>query len=216
MPASQTLPQLPQLFLSTLVFVQLPRPASTSPHIWKPPGQAHIELIQISPAPHCFPHAPQLAGLFVTLVQTGGMPQSVVFAGHAQAPPMQTVPPVQAMPHPPQLFGSVFVSTQAPVQSVVPAGHMVVQVIAQTCIEVHIVPQPPQFCGSVFVSTQTPPQSVPTAQPHMPPLQTCPPTHLVPHPPQLFGSLLVFTHAPPHMTCMVGHPVFVQAPATQA
>jgi hypothetical protein len=172
-PASQTLPQLPQFFLSTLVFAQLPRPASTSPHIVNPPGQPHTEFMQMSPAPQVFPHAPQFAGLFVVLVQTGGMPHNVVFIGHVQMPALHTVPPVQAIPHPPQLFGSVFVSMHAPVQFVVPAGQVVVQVIEQTCIEVHIVPHPPQFCGSVVVSTQTPPQSVPVAQAHMPlPLQT--------------------------------------------
>jgi hypothetical protein len=173
MPASQTLPQLPQFFSSILVFVQLPRPASTSPHIPNPPGQPHIEFMQISPAPHVFPHPPQFAGLLVMFVQTGGMPHKVVFIGHVQTPALHTVPPVQAIPHPPQLFESVFVSTQAPVQFVVPAGHAVVHIIEQTCIEVHIVPHPPQFCGSVFVSTQTPPQRVPVAQAHMPlPLQT--------------------------------------------
>jgi hypothetical protein len=166
-------PQLPQFFLSTLVLVQTPWPASTSPHMPNPAGQPHIEFLQTSPAPHVFPHAPQFAGLFVMFVQTGGMPQRVVFIGHEQTPALHTVPPVQAIPQPPQLFGSVFVSTQAPVQSVVAAGQVVVQVIEQTCIAVHIVPQPPQFCGSVFVSTQTPPHKVPVGQAHVPlPLQT--------------------------------------------
>lgn len=173
MPASQTLPQLPQFFSSTFVLVQAPRPASTSPHIWKPPGQLHIEFMQTRPAPQAFPHPPQFTGLFVVLVQTGGIPHRLVFIGHVQAPAVQTVPPVQAIPQPPQLFGSVFVSTQAPVQFAVPAGHVVVQFIEQTCIAVHMVPHIPQFCGSVLVSTQTPPQSVPLGQAHMPlPLQT--------------------------------------------
>jgi hypothetical protein len=100
------------------------------------------------------------------------MPHGLVLVGHAHAPAMHTAPPVHAMPQPPQLLGSVFVSTQAPVQLVVPAGHIVVQVIEHTCIAVHIVPHAPQFCGSVFVSTQTPPHSVPVAQAHVPPLQT--------------------------------------------
>jgi hypothetical protein len=38
----------------------------------------------------------------------------------------------------------------------------------------------------------------------------------MPQPPQLLTSALVFTQAPPHMICMVGQPVSVQAPATQA
>jgi len=173
MPASQTFPQVPQFFLSTFVFVQTPWPASTSPHMPNPAGQPHIEFMQISPAPHVLLHPPQFAGLFVMLVQTGGMPHRVVSIGHVQAPALHTVPPVQAIPQPPQLFESVFVSTQAPVQFVVPVGHVVVQVIEQTCIAVHIVPHPLQFCGSVLVSTQTPPQSVPLGQAHMPlPLQT--------------------------------------------
>jgi hypothetical protein len=173
MPASQTLPQLPQFFLSTLVFVQTPWPASTSPHMLNPPGQPHIEFMQMSPAPQVLPHPPQFAGLLVMLVQTGGMPHRLVFIGQVQTPALHTVPPVQAIPQPPQLFGSVFVSTQAPVQFVVPAAQVVVQVIEQTCIAAHIVPQPPQFCGSLVVSTQTPPHSVPVAQAHIPlPLQT--------------------------------------------
>jgi hypothetical protein len=137
----------------------------------KPAGQAHIELVQINPRAHCMPHAPQFAGLFVMLVQTGGMPHWVVLGGHTHTPPVHTLPPVQAMPHPPQLFTSVVVLTQAPVQLVVPAGQDVVQVVEQTCIDAHIVPQPPQFWGSVAVSTQMPPQSVPVAHAHVPPLQ---------------------------------------------
>jgi hypothetical protein len=172
MPASQTLPQVPQFVLSTLVLVHVPWPASTTPHIPKPAGQPHIEFVQTCPRLQVFPHPPQLAGLFVMLVQTGGVPQRLVLVGHTQTPPVQTLPPVQAIPQPPQLFGSSFVSTQAPVQFVVPFGQVVVQVIEHTCVELHIVPQPPQFCGSVVVSTQTPPHSVPGAQPHVPPLQT--------------------------------------------
>jgi hypothetical protein len=145
MPASQTLPQLPQFFLSTFVLVQLARPASASPHIVKLPGQTHLELMQTSPWAHWAPHAPQLAGLFVVFVHTGGMPHELVLGGHTQAPPVHTLPPVQAIPHPPQLFASVIVSTQAPVQLVVFAGHDVMHVIEQTCIEVHIVPHAPQF-----------------------------------------------------------------------
>jgi hypothetical protein len=38
----------------------------------------------------------------------------------------------------------------------------------------------------------------------------------MPHPPQLSTLVLVLTQAPPHITCIVGHPVFVHAPATQA
>jgi len=136
------------------------------------------------------PQAPQLARLFAVLVHTGGIPHAMVFAGQAQTPAMHTLPPVHAMPHPPQLFTSVIVLTQAPVQLVVPPGHMVVHVIEHTCVAVHIVPQAPQFWGSVAVSTQIPPQSTPAGQPQVPLLHTCPPTHLMPHPPQLLTSTL--------------------------
>jgi hypothetical protein len=78
------------------------------------------------------PQAPQLAGLLVVLVHTGGMPHSLVLAGHAHDPLVQVRPPVHATPHPPQLFASVLVSTQAPVQLVVLAGQVVVQLPAQT------------------------------------------------------------------------------------
>jgi hypothetical protein len=166
------LPQLPQFILSTFVLVQALRPASEVSHIPKPAGQPHIELEHVSPCGHCIPQVPQFAGLFVMFVQTGGVPHWVVFAGQTQAPAMQTLPPVHAMPHPPQLFTSVAVLMQAPAQLVVPVGHEVVHVIAHTCIDVHIVPQSPQFWGSVLVSTHTPPQSFPVAQAHVPPLQT--------------------------------------------
>jgi hypothetical protein len=131
-----------------------------------------MELVQTRPCPHCIPHAPQFAGLFVVLVHTGGMPHWLVLGGQTHIPPVHTLPPVQAIPQPPQLFTSVVVLTQAPVQLVVPAGQDVMQVIEHTCIDVHIVPQPPQFWGSDAVSTQTPPQSVPVAQAHVPLLQT--------------------------------------------
>jgi hypothetical protein len=39
---------------------------------------------------------------------------------------------------------------------------------------------------------------------------------LRPQPPQLLLSVFGFTHAPPHMICIVGQPVSVHAPATQA
>jgi hypothetical protein len=169
------LPQPPQLFLSCFVFTHVPLPASapaSAPHISNPPGHAQLEALQIIPWLHFVPHAPQLAGLLVVLVHTGGIPQFIVLGGQAQTPMLHTAPPVQASPHPPQLFTSVIVSTQAPVQFVVPAGHIVVHIPAQTCGAVHMMVHIPQFWGSVAVLTQTPPQSVPPFGQTQAPLQT--------------------------------------------
>jgi len=66
------------------------------------------------------PQAPQLFTSARVSVQT---PLQAVGAvdGQRQAPPLQWLPPVQAMPQPPQL-ASVVLSTQPPLQATVPVG----------------------------------------------------------------------------------------------
>jgi hypothetical protein len=49
---------------------------------------------------------------------------------HEQWPPLQVVPPAQTTPQPPQLFGSVCVSTQALAQSA-PVPQVATQVPAE-------------------------------------------------------------------------------------
>ena len=83
-PAAHTMPQSPQLFSSTFVFAQV------VPQSLPPPGQPHSDSLQICPEGHLLAQLPQLAGLFVMFVQSGGVPQPVVFGGHTQTPPVQT------------------------------------------------------------------------------------------------------------------------------
>jgi hypothetical protein len=84
-------------------------------------------------------------------------PQSVFPCGHWQVP-LQTLPPVHAVPQVPQLAGSVAVSTQLPLHSVVPVGHW--QLPLHCFPFVQMVPHAPQLLRSVAMSTQTLPQSV--------------------------------------------------------
>ena len=60
-------------------------------------------------------------------------------------------------------------STQAPLQSVCPSGHLVVQAeLLQTCVSGQTFVHEPQCCGSEVVSTHLPLQKVaPLAQRHL-------------------------------------------------
>jgi hypothetical protein len=71
---------------------------------------------------------------------------------------MQFCPGLQALPQPPQFFGSLSTSTQALLQSLVSPPH------AQAALRheapaPHDFPQPPQLEGSVLVSVQVEPHS---------------------------------------------------------
>ena len=94
---------------------------------------------------------PQCAGSFVRSAQ---IPlQFVLPAGHAQVPAAQLMPPVQAMPQPPQLVLLVLVSTHAPLQFVRPAPQEDIQRPAeQTCPVAHVVVHEPQCEVSFVVS----------------------------------------------------------------
>jgi hypothetical protein len=91
------------------------------------------------------------------------------------------------------------VSTQAPEQSVWPAGQLAAQApLAQTGVAPEQAwSQSPQWAGSLLTSTQAGPQSlVPAGQPQVPPLQTCPAGQAAPQLPQLSGSVWVSTQVP--------------------
>jgi hypothetical protein len=89
----------------------------------------------------------------------------------AQDPLQQTVPLAHMCVQKPQLFGSVLVLTQTPVQLVVPLGQPVPQLpFAQVWPEAQTLPQAPQLLGSEPRFTHAPVQSVcPVGQPHSPP-----------------------------------------------
>ena len=74
---------------------------------------------------------------------------------------MQSDPPVQATPQPPQLRSLVRVSTQAPAHAVVPAGQVTPQAPPlHTWLVMQRAPQAPQWAALVRVSTHTPLQRV--------------------------------------------------------
>jgi hypothetical protein len=83
----QTLPQVPQFFLSAFVLTQRPPwPASSAPQLVKLPGHLHSPAWQISPALHEWPQLPQFLGFEDVFWQTGGSPHAIVPVGHAHAP----------------------------------------------------------------------------------------------------------------------------------
>jgi hypothetical protein len=113
-------------------------------------------------------------------------------------PPVQSCPAAHALPHAPQLVGSMAAFTQAVNpsngQAVVPGGHvmplsmtpasgtMLVQVpLEQNCPNAHVLPHRPQLVGSTAVFTQA---SIPSngqeVRPggHVMPLSTTTPVHV--------------------------------------
>jgi hypothetical protein len=77
-PDPQWCPQLPQLFASLLVFVQIPL------HIV--PGQLHAPALQMSPGGHELKQLPQCATSLSDVHPSG---HAVEGAGHVQAPDEQ-------------------------------------------------------------------------------------------------------------------------------
>jgi hypothetical protein len=114
----------------------------------------------------------------------------------------------------PQLSGSVRVSTQKPVQPVVPAGQPQVPA-RQTVPPPQARPQPPQWPGSTSMFTQLAPQRVwPSghALTQLPALHSWPSAHTVPQLPQLRGSLPVGTQTSAQRVWAAGQ---TQRPAWQ-
>ncbi len=111
----------------------------------------------------------------------------------------------QAWPHEPQLAGSVFTSTQAPLQRVRPVAQVCWQVPAlHVCPAGQTLPQIPQFDGSLEVSVQTvfaPDghtclgglQTHCPAQPAAHGAQAYPVPQASPHPLQLYGLVAMST-----------------------
>lgn len=94
-------------------------------------------------------------------------------------PPLQMSPMAHGMPQPPQLFGSVLVSTHLSVQQVSEIGHGMVHPVAgwhllatHVSVAAQAMPQPPQLVGSLVVSVQ------PALQHASEPLHGGPPLHM--------------------------------------
>jgi hypothetical protein len=97
--------------------------------------QTHAPFWQAWFCPQTLPQAPQLLVSVCRLLQLLVAAQKLVPAAHVKHAVVVTVPPflpgvvvvthgpwVQTVPHAPQLFGSLVVSTHLPLQSVVPLG----------------------------------------------------------------------------------------------
>ena len=87
-----------------------------------PVEHVHVGVLpaQIEPGPHLVPHEPQLLG---SVFATQTLEQIMSPVGQVHVPLWQILPPVQACPQPPQLFASVLVFTQTPLQNIPPDGH---------------------------------------------------------------------------------------------
>jgi hypothetical protein len=223
--SGHTLPHLPQLLVSLVVFL-------------------HTPPQHVAPAPHLAPQAPQLLGSVVVLVHT--VPLTAGQEGAApdqpgrralpwqhddggehgvmgvQVPLLQVLPPGHTLPQAPQLLASLVVFLHTPPQHVAPAPHLA--------------PQAPQLLGSVVVLVHTVPltagqEGAAPDQPgrralpwqhddggehgvmgvQVPLLQVLPPGHTLPQAPQLLASLVVFLHTPPQHVAPAPHLV-PQAP----
>jgi hypothetical protein len=126
----------------------------------------------------------------------------------AHCPPLHVPAPFPAheLPHVPQLFASLFVSTHLPPHAESPPPHerpqtpAVHEGVAPDAVG-HALAQPPQFAGSVAVLTQEPLQSVRVGSHGVVQAlatQLWPGVQTVAHAPQWFGSEVVSTHWPEH------------------
>ncbi len=145
--------QPPQLFGSLAVSTQ----AGLPPQFWKFPVHTQLPPTQLAPMPpQAWPQPPQLFGSVFTSTQE--VPQTVPGEGQVmQLPPAHCWFAPHAVAQLPQWAGFVARSAQAPLQSMVLAGHAVAHwPPLHTWLPVHAVPQAPQLFGLVWRSTQAP------------------------------------------------------------
>jgi hypothetical protein len=200
-PFGHFVPQMPQLFGSVCALTQTPL------HNVIPVGHTHAPILQIVPPAHALPHVPQL---LVVVKSTQVVPHTPNPVGHTQFPELQVAPVAHFVPQTLQLFGSVCVLTQTPLQLVCPDGQTHIPE-TQLVPPVHFVPQALQLFESVCRLTQALPHTPnPVGHAQTPELQVPPEGQTVPHAPQLFASPEKFTHVfvlaqrfgndPPHAT----------------
>ena len=115
------------------------------------------------------------------------------------APAVQTSPAAHSLPHLPQFFALMLVSTHRSPQRVVPPEQTKPQLFTEQTWSVgHGVSQAPQCAGSLPVFTQLSPHSVsPSPQLHLPAAQTWPGPQTLPHSPQLVLVFCRSTQPPP-------------------
>lgn len=192
----QRIPQPPQLASSAFVFVHV------VPHRVSPAPQVQMPPTQLPPTGHCLLQALQLRLSVVTsthapLQLVSDCPASVPVHVVTHAPLLQTSPAPQALPHPPQLSGSLCTAVHAPpLHAIPPLGQA--HWPATHCLPAaQRALHPPQLALSFWTSMQAPLHStLPFGQTHEPPAHDCPGPHFVPHAPQLFGSAATERHVP--------------------
>lgn len=108
-------PQVPQLFTSSMVLTQAPL-QSMSP-VW----QTHAPAVHTAPVPQAIPQPPQLAAS--VMMSTHVPLQSMPPPEQPQVPALQALPAPQAVPQVPQLALSVMTLAQAPLQLTCGAVH---------------------------------------------------------------------------------------------
>jgi len=222
--APQVVPQSPQLFLSLVRSTQ-PPPHAARP--WLQPAE-HVPWLQTSPAGQRLPHAPQFCTLVASVSQTLPPPpppipppaQDVWPSGHAHVPLTQLPPRAHVVPHFPQSFALVSVSTHAvwpmPTEHAVrpaaqPAAHTP---FAHCWFAAQRMPQPPQFCALDDVSMHWLLQVVrPPPHAQTPATQFAPAPHTFLHVPQLEGSESVVVQPPEQLVSPALH-VVPHAPST--
>ena len=120
------------------------------------------------------------------------------------SPMLHAVPPEPAQP--PQLFGSVVGSVQAPAHTTSPVGQVHAPLLHVAPVA-HTLPHVMQLFGSLLRFVHTGGTSLRQAvfgelhvELHTPELQVWSDPHLLVHVPQLFGSVWRFTHEPPQLS----------------
>jgi hypothetical protein len=109
--AAHAFPHAPQFMMSALVSRHIP------PQSIVAVGHVQTPATQLCIGAHAVPHAPQFIESVWMSVHTGEPPAGVhtirgALQVSAHEPLSQNIPPAQTVPHAPQLFGSLRVSTQ--------------------------------------------------------------------------------------------------------
>jgi hypothetical protein len=119
--------------------------------------------MQLWPAGHTTPHAPQWPSVDCRSTQTLAEPVPQTLRGASQdalqVPPLQSWPAGHTTPHAPQWAASALVSTQRPPQSDWPVGHTHAPA-TQVWEAAQALPQVPQCATVLRGSTQVSPQRV--------------------------------------------------------
>jgi hypothetical protein len=89
-------------------------------HSTCPVGQEQAPAVQVVPAAHFMPQAPQFSGSFWTSMQVAlaPVPQAICPPAQPHVPPLHCWPTPHAWLHLPQFIASVWVSTHEPPQDV--------------------------------------------------------------------------------------------------